>query len=80
MAYNVQKQMILKGAIHMDNKQIPDNKIAAEEILKDSELDSVAGGGHAGGTGVGCVPVFKSPLDLSNLTNELRIAGQLGTG
>ncbi|MBR2773543.1 MAG: hypothetical protein IKD73_00965 [Selenomonadaceae bacterium] len=28
----------------MDNKQIPNNKIAAEEILKDSELDSVVGG------------------------------------
>ena len=28
----------------MDNKQSPDNKIAAEELLSDSELDSVVGG------------------------------------
>ena len=28
----------------MDNKQMPDDKIAAEELLSDSELDSIVGG------------------------------------
>ena len=64
----------------MDNKQTLDNKIAAEEILKDSELESVAGGGHAGGTGVGCLPVFNSQSVQSDPTDDVLVFGQLGPG
>lgn len=55
----------------MDNKQTPDNKITAEEILKDSELDSVAGGGQSG-PGDEFVP--------SDPTHDVLVFGQLGPG
>ena len=57
IAYNTKKQMILKGAIQIYNKQIPDNKIAAEEILSDKELDS---GGFGLGTALLLFNVIKS--------------------
>ena len=52
----------------MDNKKIPEDKIAAEEILSYKELDSVAGGGWTGGTGVGSVKIFNAPPVPSNPT------------
>ena len=64
----------------MDNKQTPDNKIATEEILNDSELDSVAGGEHAGGTGVGSVSVFNAPPVPSDPTDTVLVFGQLDPG
>ena len=64
----------------MDNKQMPDDKIAAEELLSDSELDSVTGGGRAGQTGPGYIPVDKPRLLPSNPTNEVKYGGQLGLG
>ena len=65
----------------MDNKQIPNDKIAAEELIKDSELDSVAGGGQTwGGTGVGCLPVFNSQSVQSDPTDDVLVFGQLGPG
>ncbi|MBQ4405323.1 MAG: hypothetical protein II857_13090 [Selenomonadaceae bacterium] len=62
----------------MDKKKIPEDKIAAEEILKDSELDSIAGGG--GQTGVGSVKIFNAPPVLSNPTDNIKYGGQLGSG
>ena len=64
----------------MDNKQTLNDKIAAKEILKDSQLDSVVGGGHAGGTGVGCFPVFDSEPVQLNPVNNVKYGGQLGAG
>ena len=55
----------------MDKKKIPEDKIAAEEILKDSELDSIAGGG---GTVTG------DEFVLPNPTDNIKYGGQLGSG
>ncbi len=64
----------------MDDKKIREDKPAAEEILKDAELDSVAGGGRAGGTGVGMVNIFKSQTVPLEPTDGVFIFGQLGPG
>ena len=64
----------------MDNKKIPEDKIAAEEILSYKELDSVAGGGRAGGTGVGMVNIFSSQTVPLEPTDGVFIFGQLGPG
>ncbi len=73
----------------MDNKQTLNDKITAEEILKDSELDSVAGGSLSGQTnpnflpdgfpsqtGHGFSPKFISPSQIGDTV----YGGQLGHG
>ena len=73
----------------MDKNKIPDNKIATEKILKDAQLDSVAGGiwggqtnpsflpdNYPGQTGAGFSPKFISPSQIG----ETVYGGQLGTG
>ncbi|MBR3050463.1 MAG: hypothetical protein IKN16_04965 [Selenomonadaceae bacterium] len=73
----------------MNDKQNREDKKLAEEILKDEELDSVAGGswggqmnpsflpdGIHGQTGPGYSPKFISPSQ----TNDTVYGGQLGPG
>ena len=58
----------------MDNKQTPDDKIAAEELLNDAQLDNVTGGGQLG---TGCFSVDNSLLLKTDPTNEVKHFEQL---
>lgn len=70
----------------MDNKQTYDNKIAAEELIKDSELDSVVGGGWVSQTGHGKVTHGQTgtgsaiKLMPSNPADNVNYGAQLGPG
>ncbi len=58
----------------MDNKQTPDNKISAEEILSDKELDSVVGG-----FGLGFALFLYNTLQSLNSGNNTPKEGELSS-
>lgn len=53
----------------MDEKKISKEKITAEEILSDKQLESVAGGAQSTGTGHGYVILMQN--EEFNLFNKL---------
>ena len=73
-----------KGAIQMDNKQIRDDKITAQEILKDAELDSVTGGIAIptlhGGTGSGGRANVNMEIYTDDPSKITDYAGSTGPG